>query len=285
VQDDNRIAGKLQDGTRVFKLEGLYDAATSVFTVQAASSDIVFSISGKLDDSNTLNTEASHAAVHRRVDGEWATESLAITADEQTVESGVNQTGGAALPAWGKGIWYDQMSGEGVEFIVTDNAITYILTWSYSGTQHSIVKDIAVVEIEPVSAEAVNLIVRAPLFRYNLSTGNIIEETIYTARYYCANSFDTKLNDAIGNTTLASLGVEGMPGVTVAQAVSMLDSGDKVFVAPYCSDSEPEILDGETDDWGYSPRFVGESATAHAKTAAVLRAFEGETFALMHTAP
>jgi hypothetical protein len=64
----------------------------------------------------------------------------------------------------------------------------------------------------------------------------------------------------------------------------MLDSGDKVFVAPYCSNSEPEILDGETDYWGYSPKFIGELATAHAKAAAVLRAFEGETFALMHTA-
>jgi hypothetical protein len=175
------------------------------------------------------------------------------------------------------------MSGQSVKFIVTDNSITYIFTWSYNSIQHSIVRDIAVVEIEPVSPGAVNLIVRAPRFGYNPATGGIINERIYTARFYCTNSFDTKLNDAIGNTTLASLGIGGMAGVTVAQAASMLGSGDKVFIAPYCSDSEPKILDGETDDWGYTPRFVGESATAHAKAAAVLRAFEGETFALMHT--
>jgi hypothetical protein len=235
--------------------------------MQAASSMIVFSIDGKLNSSGNIDTNKSRATVQVKNGAEWETFDYSISPSNQTVSGAVTESGGVSLPSWGRGTWYDQISG--LKVMVTETSITIIDT--YGGE----VIPMTIVEMESVGA-AVRLLVRAKL---------IGDDINYTARFYVANTFDSTLSTAIGTTTLGTLTFNGsgvLNSVQLSAAVSGLPAGEKMFVAPYCSNVGSQIIASEYTTGGYSPMF---NTTANARAATALRGIPTFTLAFMRSSP
>jgi hypothetical protein len=272
VQDDNTIEGLLEDGDMIFRLKGLYDPDTKMFSMQAASSVFVFSLTGQLTAANAIDPARSQASVQvKDNDGEWSTFSLTINPGNQTVNGSVNQTGGAEIPAWSRGIWYDQLIG--VKLVITENGITIV---DNDGT----VQPIAIVELTNINAGAIEVVARTILLGAN--------PIPYTARFYVANSWNSTLSAAIGNVRVGDLynfiGGE-MGNMTLSQAVGTMDAGDKMFITPFCAPAaNANVIDvpGFTFN-GFSPMF---ETTAAAKLATnPLRAIPTFSLALMRNSP
>ena len=106
VKSDNTIEGLLEDGDMTFRLKGMYDPSGKMFSMHAASSMFVFSISGALNNNNNIDPIHTQAAVHVKdaVSGEWDTIPLNVMPSNQNVGGSVNQTGGVETPAWSRGL-------------------------------------------------------------------------------------------------------------------------------------------------------------------------------------
>ena len=265
VQSNNSIAGKLQDGDMIFNLKGQYDPGTKAFTMQAASSAIVFSISGKL--TNSGNIGSSHATVEvKGADNEWTTIVLQVASSNQSVNGAANQTGGVSTPTWSRGTWYDWLTDS--KIIVTENSITVIDAWMGE------VQPLTIVELQNVDANSARLLIRG------ITLGSPIS---YNARVYVSNALNPTHTTAYGSTTLEDL-ITGGGGTTLAVAAAGVNAlpGDKMFVSPYCSPSGAGVIvDDElksTDN--YYPMF---ETSAAARSAANLRAVFSFTQALKRT--
>ena len=272
VQNDNTIEGMLQDGDMIFRLRGLYDPDSKIFSMQAASSVIVFSLTGQLTAANAIDPAKSQASVQIRAnDGEWSTISLNIAPGDQTVSGTINQTGGAEIPAWCRGTWHDQLIN--VTLIVTENAITIV---DYDGT----IQPITIVELTNINAGAIEVIARTVLLGDTPMP--------YTARFYVANSWNSTLSAAIGNVRLNDLydfiGGE-LGAITLSQAVGTMGAGDKMFITPFCAPAaNANVIDvPDITTNGFSPMF---ETTAAAKLATnQLRAIPTFSLVLMRNSP
>jgi len=258
VQNDNSISGKLEDGDMVFNLKGQYDPDSKEFNMQAASSNTVFSIVGRLNADGNVDPTASQATVEVKSGGEWNTIILEVNPSDVTISGAVNQSSATTTPTWSRGTWYDQLSEYAV--VVTENTITI--------QSSNDIQVITIVEAEEVGAGAVRLIARAILPNDSSSL------TAYTAKFYVADSFDATLNAALGNT--------GMGGATISSLVGALGSGEKIFVAAYSDNNLNNVIPFAFTTDGYSPMF---KTTAAAKAATNIRHIPSFTLALMRTQP
>jgi len=271
VQGDNSIAGKLEDGDMVFNLKGQYEPTTKAFTMQAASSVIVFSLSGKLNSSNAIDASASSATVSVKEGDAWTVTALSIAGSNQTISKTVTESGAAAMPSWSLGRWYDQVFG-GVEVFVTENSITVFADKVYVST---------VVEVETVEA--------GKSFKV-LFSGIEMVDNQSTPSYtysYVANSFDTTLSSAIGNVKLSDLAEwwKDMGDPDISKAVEGMDANAaKIFTTPYASNDSNKVLStsGDFAFDGYSPYF---KTASDAKAATDLKAHQNLTKGLMRTPP
>jgi len=271
IQDNNTIDGLLEDGDMIFKLRGLFDPETKVFSMQAASSLFVFSLSGQLTDANAINPTKSQASVQvKGEDGEWITILLYITPGNQTVNGSVNQTDGVEIPAWCRGTWYDQLINTMI--VITENAITM-----FSGDE---MQSVTIVELYNNTGGSLEIVARTILFGAT--------PIPYTARFYVANSWNSTLNSAIGSVKLNdlynSIGGE-MGNLTLEQAAGSMDTGAKMFITPYCAPvTNTNIIDvsGITTD-GFSPMF--ETTAAAKLSTNQLKAIPTFFLALMQDKP
>jgi hypothetical protein len=145
IDDQGSITGKLQDGSITFELSGSYDSATGVFSMQAPSSSIIFSIVGRLNTNGQIIVSETSASVKVKIDGEWVGTELSITVADVTVDGSVNadQSGVTKIPAVLHGHFVDQITSlavkqpnepmpasranddeTGLRYTVTENSIT-----------------------------------------------------------------------------------------------------------------------------------------------------------------
>ena len=278
VKSDNTITGKLQDGDVIYNLTGTYDPATKVFTMDAASGTMVFSITGFLDSNNNFIPSTIQATVQVINNYEWVTYIYNATPGDEKIDGEVTVTDAVEeFPSWSQGTWYDQLAGR--KIIITKSSITVFDDEAFDPTSPYAVQVITGVEIEKVNEGAMKLVCR-----YTIFNGKY-----YSGHFYFANSFDNTLKDAIGNKTLGDLGVTGdYSGVTLTEMASYLGNGDKLFMAPYCSNDVDKIDESETDTMssdGYSPLFDGFYPTADAKAATELKAVHGVPMVLLPNRP
>ena len=267
VQSDNSISGLLEDGDMLFKLTGVYDPETKAFSMQAASSMMVFALTGKLNASNIIDASESTAVLHVKEDGNWKTISLgSINPSEATVSGTANQTDENITPEWARGIWFDQLTG--LRIAVSEKAI--------SMTDGYLIVPFNILEIanktETQGSRSLELLTRAVLLDSEMD----IEPVNYTTRFYVAESWDAKLISALGSVKLNEifdfLG-DDLGNKTLTEAQSML-AGKKMFIAPFCAQAGAGVIDIEGFEIdGYSPLFTADNTgTAAARNATVLKA-------------
>ena len=274
VNPDNSIEGMLRDGSIVFLLEGRYDPVTRGFTMQAPSTNIIFSIAGMLNANHSLNTGSTRASVKVRdtVTGEWETIDLTFTSGDQTVEGTVNapQSGVASIPAFCQGTWTDEiarMDGYNLRYIVTKNSITML-------DENDPPQDFTVIGITPNNNDGPWILTIQGKFYYDYNNPNASVD--YTGKFYINKTFSDLFLDAadgIGNVTLDQYAGDG-GSTTLAQLAATL-SGIRMFVTPYGSTSNVSMQ--AQDHAGYSPLFQSLSA---ATAASKLIAVQGFTLAL-----
>lgn len=132
--DNKTLSGKLKDGSITFELSGQYDASTKVFSMQAPSSFIIFSIAGKLTSANAIDANATSASVKMKDSStrEWTSMKLTVSGGSQTVDGEINAdtSGVTPIPMYCQGTFVDQISyiaSEGfytLKYTVTDHSIT-----------------------------------------------------------------------------------------------------------------------------------------------------------------
>jgi hypothetical protein len=261
------INGLLQDGDSIYDLKGSYDSAAKTFTMQAGSGDVVFSIDGKLNSGNKIAAGESKATVYVKDGAEWKTYGYSITPGDQTISGAANQSGGAEIPAWGRGQWYDQILG--TQIVVGEKVI-----WVFY--PNGIINNLTIIEIADVNDNNAKLLARGSVYGTNVH---------FTARFYCANSYDSTLSSTIGSLYLPY----PYDTYTVNDAVNSLPAGQKLFVAPYCSTTSSAVYkqtDGIPYDYvdsdGYSPMF---KTRAGAIAATTLRVIPDFTLPLMKNRP
>ena len=271
VQDNNSIIGKLEQGDFIFNLKGQYDPATKAFTMQATSSVMVFSLSGKLNNSNNIDTSKSKATLEvKDGSGEWITYDYNIASSSQEIGGAVTETPASPTPLWSRGVWYDQMTG--YKIVVTENSITVI-------DDDDDLIPFTIVEITE-NGDNAKLLTRASL----IGSDPLLA---YTAIFYVANSFDATLSDAIGSVTMDDIYGPGNGTMTVSDILGMLPDTEAMFVSPYCSTSNVITSESWLMSGSYSPMLNGASATANATTAgnnaSNIKAIPTFTMALMRT--
>ena len=248
----------------IFNLKGLYDPSTKAFTMQAASSSMIFSIAGKLNNSNSIIPDSSDATLEIKEGSNWKTYDYNITPGNQTISGSANQPAADATPQWSRGTWYDQITG--LKIVVTENSITVI------DPSDGEVTPITIVEITSNSSNA-KLLARATLIGTN---------TRYTAMFYVANSFDTTLSSAIGSTTLGTLTFNS-DSTLISAKVGTLPTGTKMFVSPYCSTTNVITSSPDFVISGFSPMFTTvDSAKTAGNSNTNIKAIPTFTLALMH---
>ncbi|MCL2230608.1 MAG: hypothetical protein FWC01_05890 [Treponema sp.] len=266
VQSDNSIQGILEDGAMLFRLTGVYNPETKAFSMQAASSMMVFALTGKLTASNAIDPLESTAVLHVNQDGNWATISLgSITPSAAVVSGTANQTDENITPEWARGVWFDQLTG--LRIAVSEKAI--------SMTDGMVIVPLNILEIsnktETAGIRSLEILTRAVLFDPDMIAAPIN----YTSRFYVAESWDAKLAGALGNVKLNEifdfLGEE-LGNTTLTEAQSMM-TGNKMFIAPFCAQPGTGVMN--FDDYnvdGYSPMFTADSdGTVAAKNATALK--------------
>ena len=275
VKPDNSIEGRLQDGSIIFLLEGRYDPVTKGFTMQAPSTNIIFSIAGKLNANNSLNTGSTRASVKVRDtgSGEWETIDLTLTSSNQTVEGTVNapQSGVASIPAYCQGTWTDEiarMDGWSLRYIVTRNSITML-------AENDPPQDLTVIGITPNNNDGPWILTIQGKFYYDYHNPNASVD--YTGKFYINKTFSNLFLDStngIGNVTVDQYAGGGGDSTTLAQVAGTL-SGIRMFVTPYGSKSNVSMQAHDHDD--FSPLF---QSLAAATAAQKLIAVQGFTLAL-----
>ena len=278
--DNKTLSGLLRDGSITFILTGEYDSVTRAFSMQAPSSMMIFSIVGKLNTNNTIDTSATSASVMIRNGQEWESIHLTVTPSEQSVTGTANadQTGVTSIPLYCRGTLTDQILGGALRYIITGNSITML-----DGNNPP--QDLTVVEVTNANGSTADengpwtFIIRAKYITDNV-TGTGID---YTGKFYVSKTFDSTISTAIGSATLndVTFGNAGEQGsIPLSTAVSSL-SEIRAYVAPYASNVSANVnTTGIYPNTGYSPLFTGTSATANAKSATALRAISGFTLAL-----
>jgi len=270
VQSDNTIVGLLQDGAMIFKLTGVYNPENKSFSMQAASSMFVFSLSGVLDLTNAIIPEQSQAALHVKDNsGEWETIALNISPANVSVEGQANQPDAEVTPAWARGMWYDQFFGGIV--VITENAISVIME------DH--VEAFTILEVETVNDNVVKILLRAALIDDH--------PIIYTARFYVTrSSTDTNITTAFDGVSLKDVTFGMGKDELLSTALAGLPSGSKLFITPYCSNDpgkvytdDPYIMNGD-----YSPMFIreGHAVSDAMDNSNVLKAISSFTMVLMN---
>ena len=267
VQSDNTIQGILEDGAMLFKLTGVYDPETKAFSMQAASSMIVFALTGKLDASNAVVPSESTAVLHVKENDNWTTISLGnINPSKATVSGAVNQTDENITPEWARGIWFDQLTG--LRITVSEKAIS--MTDGYLIVPFNILE--IAIKTETQGSRSLELLTRAVLLDSEMD----IEPINYTTRFYVAESWDAKLTSALGSVKLNEifdfLG-DDLGNKTLTEAQNMM-VGAKMFIAPFCAQAGTGVIDIEDFEMGgYSPLFTADNAgTAAARNATELKA-------------
>jgi len=267
VQKDNTIQGILEDGAMLFKLTGVYDPTTKAFSMQAASSMMVFALTGKLTSSNAIDASESTAVLHVKQGDNWETIALGSIAPSNTTISGkANQTDENITPEWARGIWFDQLTG--LKISVSEKAIS--MTDGYAIVPFNILE--IANKIETTGSRSLEVLTRAVLLDPEMDTDPIN----YTAKFYVAESWDSKLSSALGSVKLNEifdfLG-DDLGNKTLTEAQSML-AGKKMFIAPFCAADGAGVITEFEDILvdGYSPLFTADSTgTAAARNATVLK--------------
>jgi len=274
VQKDYSIEGLLEDGAMRFKLTGIYDPQSKSFSMQAASSFMVFSLTGLLNNKNAIDPAFSKATVQLKQDGEWIAITLNITPSAQKVNGKANQPEGAKTPEWARGVWYDQLVGNTI--VITQNSI--LIGYGADLTP------LTIVEMKDVDSNTMELIARVS---GEDGKGGFID---YTLRFYITNQFDVNIQGIIPDG-LKFTDFNGMPTYdgepTINDFIQTQAAANKkiIFVAPYCS-NDPSKVD-LSDEWsvtedGYSPLFNGSTPTSDSKNVSnVIKAVLGYSMILM----
>ena len=271
--DGKTLSGLLQDGSITFTLTGEYDSATRSFSMQAPSSMIIFTIAGRLNPNNSLNTAETNAAVMVKTGNEWTNTPLTITPSDQSVTGTANadQTGVTSIPVYCRGTLVDQITGE-LKYIITRNSITMLEPGEPP-------MDITVVEV--TNANGAPADENGPwhfIVRTTYDPGDLNID--YTGKFYVSKTFDATLTSAIGSSTIADITWGHGDTTPLSTAAAALGSV-RAFVVPYTGTGANVNTNGiHPAIGGYSPLFVGASATANAKTATTLRAISGFVLAL-----
>ena len=281
VNKDNSITGKLKNGSDVFELTGNYNRADKGFSMQAPSSNIVFSIVGKLDADNNIDTDQTTASINIKEEGEWKTIECSIIPGPQTVNDEVNvdTIDVTSIPVYCQGIYSDHILGLAEfssRFITTKNSITF-----FEGNMPP--QDFTVVEVTnadgtPADEEGPwHFILRAKYYPDGFSPID------YTAKFYVSKTFSGKMLTDIGGKPLSDLFFGNDIGAYGSYPLSVVFntfSGIRAFSAPYVSNDPAKVsTDGIYPANGYSPMFTGASATVNAKAATTLGAISGFTMA------
>ena len=278
----NSIEGLLRDGSIIFMLEGMYDPATRGFTMQAPSTNIIFSIAGRLTGSNAIDTSKTRASVKVRdtVTGQWQTNDLTIASSTQSVTGTANasQDGVASIPVYCRGAWTDEItrvtSGGlvNLRYVVTKNSITMF-------DDDNPPQDFTVIDITPNHEEGPwYLTIQGKYYKHEGG------EVDYTGKFYINKTFSGEFT---GGNGIASVTVGEFFGVLIggdptplSDTISGLGGGIRMFVTPYGSNNDSHVdMDGK-DHAGYSPLFTGASAVTNANAATKLIATQGFTLAL-----
>jgi hypothetical protein len=292
IDDQGNITGKLQDGSITFELSGSYNSATGVFSMQAPSSSIIFSIVGRLNASGQVIVGETSASVKVKVDGEWVSTELSITIEDVTVEGSVNadQTDVTKIPAVLHGHFTDQITAlavgqpneptpptradddeTGLRYTVTENSITM-----FDGSNAP--QDITILEVTNADGSAANS--EGP---WNLLVSAVYgEQQPYIGRFYVARTFDAKLTEAIGGSPVDDLFFgTNVSDATISQVISATPSlqGATMYVTPYCAETGVTTT-GIYPAGTFSPLFTDPTATVDAKAATTLKAISGFTLVL-----
>ncbi|MDR1930754.1 MAG: hypothetical protein LBQ44_09035 [Treponema sp.] len=127
------ISGKLEDGSIIFNLTGVYEPEGKAFTLEAASSFIIFRVSGRLNNSNVIDTTKTEAAVLVKTGtnngGEWATIPCSIATSgggeiSGTVNAPPSSVNGIPESLHGK---WRSLSSPGEYFIVSTYSVNQYL--------------------------------------------------------------------------------------------------------------------------------------------------------------
>jgi hypothetical protein len=266
IGSDNSISGKLKDGDITFELSGKYDPVTKVFSMQAVSSTIIYSIVGKLNDNNTIDISSVSATVKvKNSQGEWTSTDLTLTAGSQTVDGpvNVNTTDVTAIPVYCQGTWTDQIMakvGLNLRIIETRNSVTS--TNPINGPP----LDITVVEV--TNTDGSNADENGPWhFIVRVVSANYAYQNFdFTGKFYVSKNWDDKIEAAVGTMTVADLYSAWMPTAPAVQIKNQF-SGIRMWVVPYVDSYD-------------NPQFTGDSAAANAKAATKLKAVSMFTLAL-----
>ena len=279
VQSDSTITGVLEDGDMMFRLTGVYDPSSKAFSMQAASSSMVFALTGKLNNSNTIIPSESQALLHvKDAEGHWETVSLgAMSSSGTTVSGSANVEEKLPMPQWTRGIWYDQFTG--LIIAVTENAVTI------SDGETVLPQNVLEIEIknEAIGSRVIEIITRAVYFDEDFGNSPVN----YTSRFYIAEKWDSTLHSNIGSVKINDMFdyIEGDIGnKTLTEAESEM-TGTRIFIAPFISNAVSGVIK-EFDDvltGGYSPMFTPNAAgTAAAKAAFKLGAIPTFMMALQY---
>ena len=280
VNSDNSITGKLQDGSFIYSLMGEYDPVTKAFSMQAPSSVIIFSIVGKLTAGNAIDTSVTSASIAVKESDEWTRYDFSVTPSNQTISGAVNTDTSSvtSIPVYWHGTFADQILGSALGrtyYIITINSITM-----YDRERPP--QDLTVVEV--TNADGSPADENGP-WHFIIRAKWIASATVnYTGKFYVSKTFDTTLSTGIGSQPANDIFFgEGTlpPSSTISQAIAQLPAGIKGYVAPYVgTGGNVATTDIYPATGGYSPMFIGGSATYNAKAATTLKGISGFTLAL-----
>jgi hypothetical protein len=256
LQDDGTtLLGKLKDGAITFELSGLYNAETKVFSMQAPSSKIIFSIVGKLNDDDAVDTTTMKASVKTKNDeGEWTSTELVFASSEQTIieepnaetEYGVAQS----VPSYWWGKLTDYASFGAIKLNFTANSITYEADWGY-GIE---LVDVTIVEVSG-----------------DLENGPwdiiVYVDGLGAAKFYVSKTFEGRIKDAIGDYPVTDENDQPMGTLTEIIEEYGFNTGMRLYITPYASFGDAT----EVDNWEVDHAFSSApNATDTAKKATQL---------------
>jgi hypothetical protein len=231
------ISGKLEDGDVIYNFKGEYEPENNVFSIQAKSTLVIFSLNGKLSADGDIDTAKSTAKIQVKSAGEWITIECNLIGGNQTVSEEAPNAGAEpeGLPSSYQGKWKNLLYPEEY-FLVSENAIVY-----YSGVYGLTPLD--VVEVA-AKGNTHDIIVRT----------EFIDGATYTERYNISKT----LQSAIENEN-AGIVADELNGYTIKEAIALLGSGNRLFVAPYAS-AAGQYANSIDPNWDwigqYSPLFT-----------------------------
>jgi len=158
--EEQELTGKIEDGSIIFNLKGIYFPADGSFILSAGSSFLVYEIAGKVTNSGLSQTQAT---VKLNSSGDWITYEIPVTAvNEVGITGSASNQQSNGLPNNWLGSWTLTQDEEISIFVITPFGMTNTFSDGISFPAD-------VLEIEKVNDTKYNLIVQGEVTNDDIS--------------------------------------------------------------------------------------------------------------------